>query len=168
MIKNNCVWLKRLRGIETQCGIWTIWVEKRVKGWEKHSHRPFPLCINLCNQSPVRLDSRSSWWAGMWTLGAQRADWWRARAGRNVSTPPASGNNRGRGSPWPVLTPLSSHVPCLQPKKRGVMGRWRDRRSVRRKGGGERWAEVGVRWVSLPDSRRHTVETSQWSNVVHM
>lgn len=111
--------------------------EKRDEGWEKHSHRPVSCSINLCNQSPVRLDSRSSWWAGMWTQRAQRIDWWRLRVGRNVSTPLPSGNNRGRGSPWPVLTPLSSHIPCLQPEKRGVIGRRRDRRSVRRKGGME-------------------------------
>lgn len=73
---------------------------------------------------------------------------------------PGQWERRPRGSPWPALTPLSSHVPLSQARgKEGLIGRRRDwRRKKEERGGPRRWREVGLLSVTAggrmcPDPR---------------
>ena len=142
---------ERERKVRLRYSQWLIWMTaRRDEGLERETFtQAFSPTIVKCNQIPVRLDGVSSWWAGMWLLRAPRADWWDQERGGMYWLLGQWEQNGRRGSPWPVLTPLSSHVLCLRPEKRG---------GNREKGEERRWRGRGL---LSADSRRQNVSRLQ-------
>ena len=124
---------------------WLIWTtRRRDEGLERERniHTDFSPTTVQSNQTPARLDSGSSWWAGMWIPRAQRADWWRPRTGRNASTPGASGNRTVGEDHCDLCWHLCHRTSSVSGQgKEGVIG---EKEEGRRRGG----SGSGGKWVS--------------------